>query len=68
MLCLPRPHNITNRVCGIWQEGRLAFEVKYLPELEVNKAKLIHLECYQLGKRQQLVAKIILIRGHSLTS
>ena len=41
----------------MWQEGRLAFEVKYLPELEVNKAKHIHFAGYQLRKRQQLVSK-----------
>ena len=30
--------------------------MKYLPELEVNKAKPIRFEGYQLGKRQQLVS------------
>lgn len=38
-------------------EARLAFEVKYLPELEVTKAKPIRFDGYQLGKRQQLVSK-----------
>ena len=31
--------------------------MRYLPELEVNKAKPIRFEGYQLGKRQQLVSK-----------
>ena len=31
--------------------------MKCLPELEVNKAKPIRFEGYQLGKRQQLVSK-----------
>ena len=31
--------------------------MKYLPELEVNKAKPIRFEGYKLGKRQQLVSK-----------
>ena len=31
--------------------------MKYLPELEVNKAKSSRFEVYQLGKRQQLVSK-----------
>ena len=35
----------------------LAFEVKYLPELEVIKTKPIHFEGYQLRKRHQLVSK-----------
>ena len=50
MPCLPRPLNITNIVCG-------KNEVKYLPELEVNKAKPIRFESYQLGKRQKMVSK-----------
>ena len=31
--------------------------MKYLQDLEVNKAKPIRFESYQLGKRQQLVSK-----------
>ena len=38
-------------------EARLAFEVKYLPELEVTKAKPIRFDGNQLGKRQHLVSK-----------
>ena len=38
-------------------DSRLAFDVKYLPELEVTKAKPIRFESYQLGKRKQLVSK-----------
>ena len=38
-------------------ETPLAFEIKYLPELEITKAKPIRFEDYQLGKRQSLIAK-----------
>ena len=38
-------------------DSRLAFDVKYLPELEVTKAKPIRFESCQLGKRKQLVSK-----------
>ena len=38
-------------------DSRLAFDVKYLPELEVTKAKPIRFESYQLGKRKKLVSK-----------
>ena len=38
-------------------EARLAFEVKYLPELEVTIANPIRFDGYQQGKRQHLVSK-----------
>ena len=38
-------------------EARLAFEIKYLLELEITKGKPIRFGDYQLGKRQSLVSK-----------
>ena len=38
-------------------EARLAFQIKYLPELEITKGKPIRFDDYQLEKRQSLVSK-----------